>query len=308
MKTLNEYIVDQQDNMMNESLTANNQDRKKQLEDWLKGQNYSDYVDTLNEMLKDPKAKVLLSEGFGGELGDYKLRFKVRKIAVNTLRPTQSEIDINKSLDYCLKVAPKANLDKYFSDEVIINFPLVTFRHNYVIDGHHRWSQVFAFNPGAKMVCFDYDGDISPIQMLKATQGAIAAVKADPENDNNGEIPSEVVEGTNLFDKKFTEKKIEKYIKDTGNEEFFELYPEYVEEKTKKQLNSKEEVAAYVAENLIQLKSNNYPEQNSPKRGDMPQTDRGGEDPNNPKTSLPDNKDSALGKLKNGPFVKNAVQ
>lgn len=308
MKKLNEYIVDQQDNLLNESVTANNQDRKKQLEEWLKGQNYVDYVETLNEMLKDPKAKALLSEGFGGELGDYKLKFKVKKIAVNTLRPTQAEIDINKSVDYALKIDPKGNLDRYFADEVILKFPLVTFRHNYIIDGHHRWSQVFAFNPNAKMVCFDYDGDISPIQMLKATQGAIAAVKADPNNENNGEIPSEVVEGTNLFDKKFNEKRIAKYVKETGTDKFFEIFPDYVENKTKKKLNGKDEIISYVTENLLDLKSNNYPEQNSPKRGDMPQTDRGGKNEKDAKTSLPDQEGSALNKLKDGEFLKGAVK
>ncbi len=308
MRSFNEYINDQHLDSINEALTANNQDRKKQLEDWLKGQNYKDYVDTLNEMLKDPKAKVLLQDGFGGELGDYKLKFKVRKISVNTLRPTQAEIDINKSVDYALKLAPKANLDKYFADEVILKFPLVTFRHNYIIDGHHRWSQVFAFNPEAKMVCFDYDGDISPIEMLKATQGAIAAVKADPDNENNGEIPSQTVDGTNLFDKKFNEKRINKYIKETGTDEFFKIFPEYVKAKTKEELNGVDEIAAYVTDNLMTLKSNNYPEQNSPKRGDMPQTDEGGKNQKDAKSSLPDQEGSALNKLKDGEFVKGAVK
>lgn len=307
MKTFNNYIIEQEldisENMLFESETSNNAERKKQLENYLKGKKYSDYVETLNKMLEDPKAKVLLEDGFGGELGDTKLVFKIKKIPARNLRPTQSEIGVSDSLEFPLK--HPENIDNYFTNKnklIIAGMPIITFRGNYVIDGHHRWSQVFAFEPEAKLVCCDYDGDISPIQMLKATQGAIAAVKADDSNDNNGKIPSSKVKSQNLFDDSWGEKEIKKYVVETSVDEAPEIMHKYVES-----VSTKEELADYLAKNLIDLKSNNYPETGSPSRGDMPQTDRGGEDYNDKKSSMPNKEGSALNKLSKGKFVKKAV-
>ena len=307
MKKFNNYIIEQEldisENMLFESETSNNAERKKQLENYLKGKKYSDYVDTLNKMLEDPKAKVLLEDGFGGELGDTKLVFKIKKIPARNLRPTQSEIGVSDSLEYPLK--HPENIDNYFTNKnklVIAGMPIITFRGNYVVDGHHRWSQVFAFEPEAKLVCCDYDGDISPIQMLKATQGAIAAVKADDTNDNNGKIPSSKVKSQNLFDDDWGEKEIKEYVIETSVDEAPEIMHKYVES-----VSTKEDLADYLAKNLIDLKSNNYPETGSPSRGDMPQTDRGGENYNDKKSSMPNKEGSALSKLRKGKFVKNAV-
>ena len=76
--------------------TSSNFQRKKELESWLKNKNYPDYLNALNRMLKDPKAKLLLQDGFGGDLGNMKLKYSVKQISASSLRPTQSEIDIEK--------------------------------------------------------------------------------------------------------------------------------------------------------------------------------------------------------------------
>jgi hypothetical protein len=308
MKTLNNYISD---NLFLESEsgkeTRNNAERKKELENWLKGKDYETYVEVLNKMLEDPKAKALLMDGFGGELGDTKLKCKKRKLLVKTLKPCQREIDISKSIDYPLK--KPENIDNYYSkgpDSVmIVGMPLITFRKNFIIDGHHRWSQVYAFNPEAEMVVFDYDGPISSDQMLKAVQGAIAAVKADTSNDNDGKLPSEDVQGLNLFDKKWQKEDIIEYIKKNAVSSVVDTFKKY-----HKELNDMDKVANYVAENLMLLKANNTPENgdNAPSRGDMPQTDKGGSDSDNSKTSLPDKEGSALNRLATKEFVKGAVQ
>ena len=75
MKKINSYIFESR-----EIETNSNKQRRKELEKWLKHKNYDDYVDTLNKMLEDPKSKVLLEDGFGGELGDTKLTFSVKNI------------------------------------------------------------------------------------------------------------------------------------------------------------------------------------------------------------------------------------
>lgn len=302
MKSFNEYIYTNM--FLFESETSSNKERKKELEKWLKGKRLNNYVDALNKMIEDPKAKTLLQDGFGGELGDAKLKFQVLKLPVRNLRPSQSEIDVEKSIKHSIENPNKIdNLYKKGKDDVMINFPIITFRKNYVIDGHHRWAEIFALNPDAKAICCDYDGDISPIQMLKVTQGAIAAVKADETNKNNGELPVSHVKGQNLFDDEWDKEKIIDYIKKKANSNLVNALQKYHNE-----LDDMDKVAEWIADNLIELKYNNYPEYDDIDRGIMPQTSKGGTDIKDPESSRPDHKGSALNKLKDGEFLKNAIK
>ena len=302
MIRLYDFITESKDGEDKGKLTSSNKERLEELQKILKNKKYSEYIDTLNKMLDDPKAKILLKDGFGGELGNMQFTFKKRNIAVRKLRPTQSEIDVSKSVDFPL--TKPENIDNFYKNanacEIIM--PLITFRGNYIIDGHHRWSQVFAFNPDAKMVCFDYDADISPIQMLKATQGAIAAVKA----ETGGDIPVNTVDGKNLFDTKWDSDAIKKHIEDVAVDGVVDTFKKY-----KKELTDIDKVSDFVTDNLMSLKANNYPEtikgESAPNRGLMPQTDKGGTDSNDKKTALPSKHGSALNKLKNGKFVQSIL-
>lgn len=295
MQTLNNYI--------NESIeisTTSNRQRRKELEKWLKHKKYDDYVDTLNKMLEDPKAAALLEDGFGGDLGDTKLTFSVKNIPVSQLMPTQKEIDLDKSLKHAL--TNESSLRKTFSDPIKINKPIVTFRQNYVIDGHHTWLQAIALNPHGKILAFNYDGDISPIQMLKAVQGTIAAVKAD-KNNNNGKLPSSKVDGPNFFSDKFDRKKIRKYLEDTFNDDLTDIYCEYI-----KECKDKNDIMKYLEERLLDIKANNYPFEAAPSRDDMPQVFKGGTDVDDKSSALPDKEGSAMNKLKDDKFMKSAIK
>ena len=246
MISLNSYIFESRE----VSTTSNNQ-RRKELEKWLKHKNYEDYVETLNKMLEDPKSAALLEDGFGGILGDTKLKFSVQKITVSQLMPTQKEIDLDKSLKHAL--VKEESFKRTFSNPIEINKPIVTFRKNYIIDGHHTWLQAIALNPNGKILAFNYDGDISPIQMLKTVQGTIAAVKAD-DNNNNGKLPSNKVEGPNFFSDKFDRKKIRKYLEDTFNDDLIDIYCEYI-----KECKDRNDIMKYLEERLLDIKANIYP-------------------------------------------------
>lgn len=295
MKNLNLYIFESR-----EVLTTSNKQRRKELEKWLKHKKYDDYVDTLNKMLEDPKAKTLLEDGFGGELGDTKLTFSVKEIPVSQLMPTQSEIDLDKSLKHAL--TKKESFEKTFTDPIEINKPIVTFRQNYVIDGHHTWLQAIAINPKGKILSFNYDGDISPIQMLKAVQGTIAAVKAD-DNNNNGKLPSNKVDGPNFFDKSFDEKKIKKYLEETFDESLTNIYCKYLDN-----CKNKKDIIDYLIERLLDIKSNNYPFESAPSRENMPQVFKGGTDADDKSSALPDKEGSAMNKLKDDKFMKSVIK
>ena len=295
MISLNSYIFESR-----EISTTSNRQRRKELEKWLKHKKYDDYVDTLNKMLEDPKAATLLEDGFGGDLGDTKLTFSVKNIPVSQLMPTQKEIDLDKSLKHAL--TNESSLRKTFSDPIKINKPIVTFRQNYVIDGHHTWLQAIALNPHGKILAFNYDGDISPIQMLKAVQGTIAAVKAD-KNNNNGKLPSSKVEGPNFFSDKFDRKKIRKYLEDTFNDDLTDIYCEYI-----KECKDKNDIMKYLEERLLDIKANNYPFEAAPSRDDMPQVFKGGTDVDDKSSALPDKEGSAMNKLKDDKFMKSAIK
>ena len=295
MKNLNLYVFESR-----EISTTSNKQRRKELEKWLKHKKYDDYVDTLNKMLEDPKAKTLLEDGFGGELGDTKLVFSVKEIPVSQLMPTQSEIDLDKSLKHAL--TKKESFEKTFTNPIEIIKPIVTFRQNYVIDGHHTWLQAIAINPKGKILSFNYDGDISPIQMLKAVQGTIAAVKAD-DNNNNGKLPSNKVDGPNFFDKSFDEKKIKKYIEDTLDENLIDLYIERIDE-----CMDYDTTVDWLVERLLDIKSNNYPFDSAPSRENMPQVFKGGTDKDDKKSAFPDKEGSAMNKLKDDKFMKSVTK
>lgn len=295
MLSLNSYIFESRE----VSTTSNNQ-RRKELEKWLKHKNYEDYVETLNKMLEDPKSAALLEDGFGGILGDTKLKFSVQKITVSQLMPTQKEIDLDKSLKHAL--VKEESFKKTFSNPIEINKPIVTFRKNYIIDGHHTWLQAIALNPNGKILAFNYDGDISPIQMLKAVQGTIAAVKAD-KNNNNGKLPSSKVEGPNFFSDKFDRKKIRKYLEDTFNDDLTDIYCEYI-----KECKDKNDIMKYLEERLLDIKANNYPFEAAPSRDDMPQVFKGGTDVDDKSSALPDKEGSAMNKLKDDKFMKSVTK
>ena len=252
--------------------------RKQELINYLKGKKYDEYVDTLEDMLKDPKSKSLIEDGFGGDLGNIQLKYSIQNISVKKLLPTQNEIGLDSSLKHGLTDINKVKL--YFSNQpLVIKHPLVTFNGVYIIDGHHRWSEALCFNPNAKMVCLNYDGDMTPIQMLKATQGAIAA--------SLGEIPVSKRKGSNIYD--CTKNEIEKYIEEHITNEVIDEFKYYTK------LKSKNEIIDYILENCIELINDHPTLKYAPERHIMPQANKAGS---------PNDKDSALHKMKNDKVLK----
>ena len=295
MLSLSNYIFESR-----EISTTSNKQRRKELEKWLKNKNYEDYVTTLNKMIDDPKAKTLLEDGFGGELGDTKLTFNVKEIPVSQLMPTQSEIDLDKSLKHAL--IKKESFEKTFTNPIEINKPIITFRENYIIDGHHTWLQAITLNPNGKILSFNYDGNISVIQMLKAVQGTIAAVKA-KDNKNNGKLPSNKSIGINIYDDNFDENKIKKYLEDTLDENLLDNFIELIDD-----CYDWDSTIEWLTDRLLDIKANNYPESFAQKRENMPQVYKGGTDQNDKNTAMPDKKGSALNKLKDDKFIKSVIK
>lgn len=290
MNSIYDYILEAKQ-------TSNNKERLEQLRKWLQGKNYEDYVDALNKMLEDPKAKTLLDEGFGTEFGNLKFTYRAKMISAIDLYPSQNEIDIDKTIG-----APFKNPDnvtkEYTPPIVIANMPLVTFNGKYIIDGHHRWSEIVVFNPEGKMLCFDYSAKISIEEMLKAVQGTIAKVMAEKgENLPAQHVPKE----NNIYD--MSKKDIEKYIDENENQE---TYARLITNNAT--LHNVEQAREFLINNLLELKKNKKPLSNAPERGYMPQTSKGGTDSHDKQTSFPNKAGSALHSLSTKTVDKKSIK
>ena len=218
--------------------------------DMIQDKDYEDTVDFLDDIVKDPKLKFMLSLGFGGEFSNLKLKLKKVNIPAKRLIPTQSEIGTDETLRYIIE---GKDIDVCFEKQTIVKKPIVTFQGTFIIDGHHRWSQIFVTNPEANVVCIDITGNLSPISMLKAVQCTIAS--------NLGKLIHKNVKGLNLYD--ISEKEIRKYLEDKLPESVIENLEKYYEDP----------IEALV-ENALQLQRNNTPILNAPERGEMPQTSK----------------------------------
>lgn len=277
---LTTIAIDQAKADKNKQTKWTTEQRRKALVDLFKKRNYHDYIGMLNQMAQDDKFRVLVDAAFGGDgneaLGNITLSESKESKRTKSLIPTQSEIDITKSLAWGLRGGEGsepnaniaiANIDRIFAGKNVKlgkgeGLPIVTFG-SFIIDGHHRWSQVYCFNPSATMACVDFEGDLSPLQMLKATQGCIAAIKKD-------KLPQAIVEGSNMFTA--SEKAIKDYISKNILDEVVERIKQL-----NKNLKDKDAVIEYITNNCMSMKENNTPMGNTgdtaPNRGDMPQTD-----------------------------------
>jgi hypothetical protein len=181
----------------------------------LKRSSLPEAVKMLELISKDNKLKLLLQHGFaGGSAEDAKLNVTMSdaSIPVRDLLPTQSEIGISNSLDNLVKGTFSAgknadgsektgtvNYAEYFKTPALkAAGPVFVYRGkggNYIVDGHHRWSQIYCMNPDASAYCkvISTSKTLSDEQILKNFQAAIAA---DPNRTGLGRKAAGF---TNLF-------------------------------------------------------------------------------------------------------------
>jgi hypothetical protein len=215
---------------------------------------YTDFVNQLKGWAGDPKVREFLKSGQqDGLSSEEKFTVSGGSIKCSQLIPTQNEIDLNKSLDYPLK---DANCCKTYLEGNNISIggaPIITFNGRYIIDGHHRWSQVYCINPNATMKVLNFKkSGVGPTEMLKATQVAIAAT--------TGTVAVQNVEGHNLLT--LSPQIIMKYVINN------------ISDASAKVLAKTKEIAGKkIALNAQSMQQHNKPIAGAPARGVMPQTE-----------------------------------
>lgn len=212
--------------------------------------NYSQFVNTLKQL--NDNQKKLFMENFG-EVQAIKPQVSEGGIDVEALLPTQSEIDWKKSLSYGLG----QDCSYFFKSPVTLGMPVLTYKGKYIIDGHHRWSQVYMFNPKGQVSCtnFNYDSD-GPIDVLKDFQASVLA--------ENGEVKVGTA-GTNIWtvDEGTLRDFIDSNMKDAC---WKSLVKAGVAE-------DRDSAIDYIVGNAMQLQKKVKPIAGAPDRVDMPQTD-----------------------------------
>jgi hypothetical protein len=254
-----------------------------------KVKNYDEFVSKLGDLAQDPKVQAFIKSGKAdGDLTDDKLNAVHTSIHVKDLRPTQNEIDVDGSLKWPL--TKPESLRSYLQKGVVtIKAPIVVYNGAYIIDGHHRWSQLYAMNKEAVIDAIDLQGpSMNPIDVLKIVQLAIAG--------ELGKVPTATVKGRNLLNEPGDF--IAKYTVDT-------IIPECIEVFKKMRgvtlgTVSKQTIAGkIVVPNVMEMQKTSQPVPGAPKRSVMPQTD--------------DAKDAMLNISKgivnfNAPYQKESVQ
>lgn len=258
---------------------ASGEDQK--IKDLLK-QDYNTFVSQLNVDVKDKKFQDAIKS-----LADKKkINYKEMNIKVSDLKPTQNEIDLDKSLKFPLTNPKSAKQCMDGGVIAVAGKRIITAGGGkYIVDGHHRWSQVCAMNPDAQIAAVDLSDIKDPFKALKATQLGIAA--------DIGKVPTQAVKGQNLLKvdkptlKSYVKKvilddvanimmKSEKVSKFNPNEKGDKAAPEKTEKKPVAEgpmEGNKQKISDYIWQNVQKMQANNQPVPGAPKRDIMPQTD-----------------------------------
>jgi hypothetical protein len=222
---------------------------------------YEDFVKKLKDNAKDPKVQSIMNLGKSDGINTDEVVQVQDNVSYSckALEPTQSQIGLADSLAWLAKNNPDGAAALIKGDTSAFNENrILTANGKYILDGHHRWSQVFLFNPDAKIPAVNLViPGFDEKQLLKIIQLAIAATYKDvlmkPANSE-----------TDIFDdSKMSEKQI--------REKLPELMGEKMTEVAKKSygLNSNEEVYDKITANAVELKGKKPTD--APARDYMPQ-------------------------------------
>jgi hypothetical protein len=236
---------------------------------------YEDFVKKLQDLANDPKIQAAIIAGRkDGLKDDEKISFEEIDIDVNILKPTQKEIDLESSLYFPLSgETGNESLGKMISGSPCManGTPVVTLNGEYIIDGHHRWSQIYCMNKDAKIKCLNMitDKKVDPMDILKAVQLAIVSVTK--------EIPSEKSSGLNIY---YVKEDFTKNYLLTGegaerkknfkgiNPDVFSFFKKMVND-----IESKNDLADFIWNNIVSLRKTSSPVSSAPSRDYMPQPD-----------------------------------
>lgn len=241
------------------------------------GRSYPQFVAALRSRLGDGKVMAALRAGrLDGRPEDELVSMPARPVQLRAcdLRPTQREVDLDKSLVYQLN-APAGGtrmLELILGPHSVeINGPILTLNGEWVIDGHHRWSQVYCMNPDSLVTAWDLRTreDVDPVEFLKAVQLAVVAVTK--------RLDVQLARGHNLFNIRHDDFLGYALTGRGSNTSFFGMTDAVAAVLSPG--GTREDAAELVWHNVQRMQRESKPASSAPERGLMPQTDNAIGDP-----------------------------
>lgn len=244
--------------LLNEDET---QDKLDDLDTAFKQGSVPDYVSKLQQYANDSKVMAVLKAGStDGQPNDEKFTVASATIPVKDLKPTQNEIGAQESLLNIL-TNPYGSLDSFLNGTPDVGGPIITYNGEFVVDGHHRWSQVYAANPDAKIPAINIIGKLDPKDILKAVHAAIAVDAGQTKT-----IAANLKAGNLLA---FTSQQTYGYVLDNLSDKARKVWNEHG-------FDDDTAVAKHIVKNVSMMIKRSKPEGWAPKRDSMPQPDASG--------------------------------
>ena len=134
------------------------------------------FVRELQSAIGDSKVqRFLVAAQSDGTKDDDDVDIGEQVIQVSNLIPTQNEVFLEKSLDFPLN-KQQDNIVSYIKNGYG-KMPRIVVSGNYIIDGHHRWSQIYCLNAEAVIPVYNvtFSGKENPDEILKKMHLAISA-------------------------------------------------------------------------------------------------------------------------------------
>lgn len=269
------YLFEQEND---EQQNSNKPTSKQKLSSLFK-KSYPEFVPLLGALTMDSDFMASL-EGDGD--GEDKLIVTTKSIRCGDLLPMQNEIGARESLDLPLSSnLPRDNIIKICSTKEcgpsVYDFKgrfIITSGGKYIVDGHHRWSSLFALNPDCIIQVKDIGQYKKGVDALKISQIIIAVLlKA------KGKLKSKKAKGLNILNasREELQQHIEKIITDDFIHNYIEANIDEDGESLGKNFENKEQVINKILNNCLQLQKQGI-EQNSSQndREIMPQFDDNG--------------------------------
>ena len=144
------------------------------------------YVAALKKMARNPGVRAIALAGREDARGPDDEAVSIPEggtsiVKASSLKPTQADIGFENSLADQV-VDQYGSTTKVLENDPIMlgpgaGSPILTYDGKWILDGHHRWSQIMMTNPDGNVAIADLSGGgiDGPEEALKATQLAIAA-------------------------------------------------------------------------------------------------------------------------------------
>jgi len=237
------------------------QDKLDDLSNAFKTASVPAYVQLLQKYSSDPKVMAVLKAGrTDGQPNDEKFDVESTTITAKDLKPTQNEIGAEESLkNICTD--QYGSLKSFLEGNADVGSPIITYNGEFVLDGHHRWSQVYAANPDAKLKAVNIIGKLDPKNILKAVHAAITvdagATKTRSANLKAGNLLA------------FTSQQTYGYVTDNLQDKARKVWGEFG-------YSDDTQIAKHIVKNVSTMIKKSKPEPWAPKRDFMPQPEDSG--------------------------------